>query len=44
MSLFSKMFDTRTLVKIIVALSALLAMKAVSAYFGFSWMTALASG
>jgi hypothetical protein len=44
MSLFSKIFDTRTLVKIIVALSALLVMKAVGAYFGFSWMAALASG
>ena len=44
MSLFSKMFDTRTLVKIIGVLTALLVMKAASAYFGFSWMTALASG
>jgi len=44
MSLFSKIFDTRTLVKIIGALSALLAMKAVGAYFGFSLMAALASG
>jgi hypothetical protein len=44
MSLFSKIFDTRTLVKIIGALSALLAMKAAGAYLGFSWMAALASG
>jgi hypothetical protein len=44
MSLFNKMFDTRTLVKIIGALSALLVMKAVAAYLGFSWMAALASG
>jgi hypothetical protein len=44
MSLFNRMFDTRTLVKIIGALSALLAMKAVAAYLGFSWMAALASG
>jgi hypothetical protein len=44
MSLFSRIFDTRTLVKIIGALSALLMMKAVGAYFGFSWMAALASG
>jgi hypothetical protein len=44
MSLFNTMFDTRTLVKIIGVLSALLVMKAAGAYFGFSWMTALASG
>jgi hypothetical protein len=44
MSLFSKIFDTRTLVKIIGVLSALLVMKAVGVYLGFSWMAALASG
>jgi hypothetical protein len=44
MSLFNKVFDTRTLVRIIGALSALLVMKAVAAYLGFSWMAALASG
>ena len=44
MSLFNKMFDTRTLVRIIGALSALHVMKAVAAYLGFSWMAALASG
>ena len=44
MSLFNKMFDTRTLVQVIGALCALLVMKAAGAYFGFSWMAAIAGG
>jgi hypothetical protein len=44
MSLFNRLFDTRTLIKIIGVLSALLVMKGLGAYFGFSWMAALASG
>jgi hypothetical protein len=44
MSLFNKMFDTRTLVQVIAALCALLVLKAAGAYFGFSWMAAIAGG
>jgi len=44
MSLFNKMFDTRTLVQVIGALCALLVMKAAGAYFGFNWMAAIAAG
>ena len=44
MSLFNDMFDTRTLTRIIGALTTLLIMKAISSYLGFSWMAALASG
>ena len=44
MSLFNDMFDTRTLTRIIGALTALLIMKAISSYLGFSWMAVLASG
>ena len=41
MSLFNDMFDTRTLTRIIGALAALLVMKAISSYLGFSWVAAL---
>ena len=44
MSLFDDMFDTRTLTRIIGALTALLIMKAINSYLGFSWMAALAGG
>jgi hypothetical protein len=42
MTLLNKVFTTRTLVKIILVLTAVVAMKAASLYFDFSWATALA--
>jgi hypothetical protein len=44
MTLFEKVFSTRTLLQIVVILTATLAMKAVSVYYDFSWATALAAG
>ena len=41
--LFSKIFTTRTLVRIIFILAAAVMMKALSAHYGFSWGTALAA-
>jgi hypothetical protein len=43
MTLLSKVFTTRTLVKIILVLTVVLAMKAASLHYDFSWATALAS-
>ena len=43
MTLLNKVFTTRTLVKIILVLTAVLAMKAVSLHYDFSWATALAA-
>lgn len=43
MTPFNKVFSTRTLVQIIFVLVAVVAMKAVSAYYDFSWMTAFAA-
>jgi hypothetical protein len=43
MTLLNKVFTTRTLVKIILVLTAVLAMKAASLYYDFSWATALAA-
>jgi hypothetical protein len=42
-SLFLALFDSRTLVRIIGALCALLVMKALGAHFDFSWLKAFAS-
>jgi hypothetical protein len=42
MTLFNKVFSTRTLLQIICVLSAVVAMKALSAHYDFSWSTALA--
>jgi hypothetical protein len=42
MALFNRIFTTRTLVKIIVVLTAVVVMKAVSLHYDFSWATALA--
>jgi len=43
MPLFEDMFSTRTQVQLICVLSALLACKAMGAYFGFRWAAALAA-
>jgi hypothetical protein len=43
MTLLNKVFTTRTLVKIILVLTAVLAMKATSLHYDFSWATALAA-
>jgi hypothetical protein len=44
MTIFAKIFTTRTLLQIICVLTATLAMKAISANYDFSWATALAAG
>jgi hypothetical protein len=41
MALLNKVFTTRTLVRIILVLTAVLALKAMSAHYNFSWATAL---
>jgi hypothetical protein len=43
MTLFNKVFSTRTLLQIICVLGAVVAMKALSANYDFSWATALAA-
>ena len=43
MTLFNKVFSTRTLVQIICILGAAVVMKALSAHYDFSWATALAA-
>ena len=44
MTLFARIFTTRTLLQIVFVLAATVMMKALSAYLGFSWATALAQG
>jgi hypothetical protein len=44
MSVFTKVFSTRTLVLIACVLGGVLFMKGVGAYYGFNWATALAAG
>ena len=44
MTLFVKVFSTRTLMQIVVVLIATVAMKALSVHYDFSWVTALAAG
>jgi phasin len=44
MNLFQKIFTTRTLVKIIFVLAAIIVMRGLSTHFDFSWVTALAAG
>jgi hypothetical protein len=44
MSLFAKVFSTRTLMQIVVVLTAMVVMKALSVHYDFSWVTALAAG
>jgi hypothetical protein len=43
MTLFNKVFSTRTLLQIICVLGAVVAMKAFSAHYDLSWATALAA-
>lgn len=44
MTLFLKLFSTRTLLQIVVVLAAAVAMKALSVHYDFSWVSALAAG
>jgi hypothetical protein len=44
MTLFAKIFTTRTLLQIVFVLAATVMMKALSVQFDFSWATALAQG
>jgi hypothetical protein len=44
MTLFNKVFSTRTLLQIICVLTAAVMMKAASSHYDFSWATALAAG
>jgi hypothetical protein len=44
MALLSKFFTTRTLVQIILVLTAAVMLKAMSSHYDFSWATALAQG
>jgi len=43
MTLFNKIFSTRTLLQIICVLGAVVVMKALSSYYDFSWASALAA-
>jgi hypothetical protein len=44
MTLFAKVFTTRTLVQIVFILTATVMLKAMSSHYDFSWATALAAG
>ena len=44
MTLFAKIFTTKTLLQIVVVLAATVMMKALSTHYDFSWATALAQG
>ncbi|WP_276571576.1 hypothetical protein [Bradyrhizobium sp. dw_78] len=44
MTLFSRIFTTRTLVQIIFVLTAAIIMKAISLHYDFNWATALTAG
>jgi hypothetical protein len=44
MALLNKVFTTRTLVQIIIVLTAAVMMKVTSAHYDFSWAAALAQG
>jgi hypothetical protein len=44
MALFVKVFSTRTLMQIVIVLTATVAMKAMSVHYDFSWAAALAAG
>ena len=43
MTLFNKVFSTRTLLQIICVLGALVVMKVLSSHYDFNWATALAA-
>jgi hypothetical protein len=42
-TLFNKVFSTRTLLQIICVLGAVVVMKVLSSHYDFSWATALAA-
>jgi hypothetical protein len=44
MTIFAKIFTTRTLLQIVFVLIAAIMMKAMSSHYEFSWATALAAG
>jgi hypothetical protein len=44
MTLFAKIFTTKTLLQIILVLTATVMMKAISSHYDFSWVTTLAQG
>ena len=44
MTLFAKIFTTRTLLQIVFVLAATVMMKAIGTQYDFSWATALAKG
>jgi hypothetical protein len=44
MSLFARIFTTKTLLRIVFVLAATVMMKLMSAHYDFSWATALAQG
>jgi hypothetical protein len=44
MTLLARIFTTKTLLQIIFVLTATAMMKAMSAHYDFSWITALAAG
>jgi hypothetical protein len=44
MTLFARIFTTKTLLQIIFILTAAVMMKATSAHYDFSWASALAQG
>ena len=44
MTLFARIFTTKTLLRIVFVLAATVMMKALNAHFGFSWAAALAQG
>jgi hypothetical protein len=44
MTLFARIFTTKTLLQIIIVLTAAIMMKAMSAHYDFSWASALAQG
>jgi hypothetical protein len=44
MTLLARVFTTKTLLQIIFVLTATVMMKAMSAHYDFSWVTALAAG
>ena len=44
MALLNKVFTTKTLLQIILVLTAAVMMKAIGSHYDFSWATALAQG
>jgi hypothetical protein len=44
MTLFAKVFSTRTLLQIVAVLTATVAMKVLSVHYDFNWVTAPAAG